>query len=102
MKIERTNKFPFIKLSFTRSYAESATKDYDKTAITYASIALAPCVRTPQSQTHAAAAATAAIIILVINAIVIIAVAASAILRPLFLLLQLLLQLLLLLLLLLQ
>ena len=100
MKIERTNKFPFIKLSFTRSYAESATKDYDKTAITYASIALAPCVRTPQSQTHAAAAAAAAaIIILVINAIVIIAVAAAAILRPLFLLLQLLLQLLLLLLL---
>ncbi|CDI81031.1 cleft lip and palate associated transmembrane protein 1, putative, partial [Eimeria acervulina] len=44
MKIERTNKFPFIKLSFTRSYAESATKDYDKTAITYASIALAPCL----------------------------------------------------------
>ncbi|OEH76358.1 cleft lip and palate transmembrane protein 1 protein [Cyclospora cayetanensis] len=43
VKLERRHDFPFVRFSFTRSYSDSQTKDYDRTAITYASIALAPC-----------------------------------------------------------
>ncbi|XP_026194536.1 cleft lip and palate transmembrane protein 1 [Cyclospora cayetanensis] len=44
VKLERRHDFPFVRFSFTRSYSDSQTKDYDRTAITYASIALAPCL----------------------------------------------------------
>lgn len=46
VRIERRETFPFVKFAFTESYSESKTKDFDRTAITYASIALAPCVCT--------------------------------------------------------
>ncbi|KAL8429881.1 hypothetical protein Efla_004695 [Eimeria flavescens] len=44
IKVEKQENFPFVKFAFTRSYSNSQTKDYDRTAITYASIALAPCL----------------------------------------------------------
>ncbi|KAL8431011.1 hypothetical protein ACSSS7_005564 [Eimeria intestinalis] len=44
IRMEKQEKFPFVKLAFTRSYSDSKTKDFDRTAITYASIALVPCL----------------------------------------------------------
>ncbi|KAL8274268.1 hypothetical protein Esti_001857 [Eimeria stiedai] len=44
IRMEKQEKFPFVKFAFTRSYSDSKTKDFDRTAITYASIALVPCL----------------------------------------------------------
>lgn len=44
IKVEKLAEFPFVKCAFTQSYSNSKTKDFDRTAIRYASIALAPCL----------------------------------------------------------